>query len=710
MHRNRAGWTAIVVVGVVACAFAARMPWHNPRAPQQTAFSALASPSIVSAAPPVGTLVNGAQPLIARGALLLSGEVLQLPTPETVINVDVVVGTQRIPASVRGQTYTALVPGDLGNAMVTVEVRANRLRYLSVLGGLDRQYRLAGADRQLDSNEQRALRVSPYSTALHKLVHYTLGRDAQSDDEFERGMRSLDGWELEVASSTIWVYAGHPEQLPAGVIDSYALLDDRVAFAKTVELFREPGAIANGFFAWQPADAPLHSLDDLPGTLLMMSALPANGLPTATTRVHWLERTGPSTFAMIESNALTNPRYTASVDESGRLLLTADGWIGGLATLADGTQPLRRNTDYVLRRLYQGEKYSQWYLELHWVQPRSVEDPWNSRGSGTARFLLTAINASDWVLPTQDWTLEPGTRALPWACFGAHVFDMRDCEYVQHKRQANGSGNLVDYGSKVDAALAPVPANRTGPDFTWAVQTDGSLKVVNSDASSWFWKVESADDGAGPVLEFQRSQRADRQMMERVGVGFTAAQRRAGDQIANFAGNWRGGFNAAQAWRYSDGPIIEFNNRNAEGSANWGVEYDHVPSAGRVTTSSLLNGAYFDVWNTAKPPATQCVLGPDGCLTRSTYFKPLRRVGQRYYGVEEINELFLANGWPNMVERTATRPAWYDCVGGACLGANGLEASGGGAVPFQAAWRPVMSGRAQWKGRAEFNAAERRLP
>lgn len=710
MLRNRAGWTAIIVVGVVACAFAARMAWHNPRAPHRTAVPALASPSIVSAAPPNGTRVNGAQPLVARGPLLLMGDVLQLPTAETVISVDVVVGGQRIPASVQGQTYSALVPSDLGNAMVTVEVRADRLRYFSVLGGLERQYRLAGGDQRLDTDEQRALRVSPYSTALHKLVHYTLGRDAQSDDEFERGMRSLDGWELEVASSQIWAYATNPEQLPAGVADAYALLDDRVRFAATVEASREPGWLANGFFAWQPADAPLRSLDDMPASLLMMSALPANGAPTAAARVHWLDRTGPTTYSMVESEALTTPRYTGSLDPTGRLVLEPVGWVGGLIQLDDGTKHLRRNSYYVLRRLYQGEKYSQWYLELDWAEPRSVDDPWNNRSYGKARFVLTAVNAEEWVLPTQDWALEPGTRALPWACFGTHVFDLADCDYVQHKRRADGTGNLIDFGPKVDAALAPVPANRTGPDFTWSLQSDGALRVINSDATSWFWKAEGTEDGAGPVLQFQRSRRADRQLMERVDVSFTMAQRRAGDEIATFAGNWRGGYDAGQAWRYSDGPTVAFNQRNADGSARWGVDYDNVPSSGRATSSSLLNGAYFDTWNTAKAPATQCEVSANGCLTRTTYFKPLRRVGQRYYGVEEVNELFLANGWPNTVERIATRPVWYDCIDGACLGASGLESSGGAAMPFNAAWRPVVAERAQWARRSGFSAADRRLP
>lgn len=695
MKRIRTGVAIVAMLGVVAGAWAARMGFDFDRLPHARASMMLAS---AQAAATAGTRSQGSQPLIPPVDLMLSGEVVDVNATSEPLSVVAYLGDQSLPASVQGNRYWVKLPGGNAQGMVRVEARAGHNYYVSVLGAYQRMVNWAGADRTLDLDEQPALRVSPYSTALYWLTRYALGdRLARSDAEFERAMRATNGGEIEAASALLWIASNNPQELAGRYPDGLSKLRDRSYFQSYMQGVHNPGHWAEAFLSWQKTYAPLRSLDELPAQTVMMSALKMDGLPQSVDRLHYLERTSPTTFTMVENTAQVGRRYTASLDEKGDVQLEPIYETRGMITDPDtGTTYIRTYLHYSLRRLYRGERYSQWYLQLTWEDdgPNSTPASFPVR-SGHSEYVLSGINVEQWELPQDFAALESGTRALPWFCMGAHALSLSQCEYTEHRRRADGSGELIDYGAKVDSQGQALPNRRIGPAFTWSIDTSGGLVVTTADVATSFWRVDSNEQGVGPVLYRARSLRPGSEGLAMMGLAFTVPQRDANEALTAASGRWVGGASAAMPSLYSEDMGYEEYLRYADGSMQRRSVYEGTQWPWRTATWQNLGGTLLDSVHYVTSPATTCSEAIASgaktvCISRLYYFRPLRRMGNRYYGIQEIYEQWHYVSGPMAPQLWASQGVAWDCTEGACLGSSGLAANAAPPRAMSIA-RPVLT-------------------
>lgn len=690
----------LATVGVVAWAMAAHIQVDFRRLPADR--GSMSTHAMAPAPAVVGRRLQGSQPLVATADLLLAGDVVDINAATGPLSVVAYVGERAFPATVQGTAYSVLIPGGVGTGMIRVEAHAGSIYFVSVLGAHLRQLALAGPDRRLDISEQSALRISPYSTSLYWLTRYALGdRQATTDAEFERAMRATNGHEIEVASSLLWLTANHPQELEGRYANGLAKLGDRAYFQGYMEGSRDPLHIAKGFLGWQQTYAPVRSLDELPAQSLLLSALKMDGMPQSVDSLRYIERVSANLFSITENTALTGRRYTASVDANGDIQLAPTSEIRGLITDPEtGTGYVRTYLHYSLRRLYRGAQYSQWYLVLSW-EDRSGGGSSSSfpTRSGQDETVLTGLNVEAW-MHTQDFAaLEPGTRALPWACMGAGELNLRVCEYAQHRRRADGTGELVDQGSKVDAQLQPLPTRRVGAAFRWSIDTSGGLVLTTADVATSFWRVDSAEAGVGPVLYRSRSLRPGSEGLVMMGLGFTIPQRQASEILTAAEGNWVGGYYGSVPSLYSEDMGYAEHQRNADGTVQRRSVYEGTQWPWRTWSWQNVDGALFDRVDYAPAPATSCAgaiaAGTESsCMARLIYFKPLRRIGNRYYGVEETYEQLIMAGWAQAPQLWSSRSVSFDCRQGPCQGSTGLAVNAAPALrpPGTAPWGARRAG------------------
>ncbi|WP_139381551.1 hypothetical protein [Pseudoxanthomonas indica] len=706
MKRIKTGLAIVAVLGVVAGAWAARMQWASPDTASgvsnRTDSRGVALPA--SAAAAAGKRANGSQPLVPGGIVTLVGEVVELAPGGRPMSVVVQVGANDYPAVVQGTTYSVRVSGAPSNAMVKVVVESTRVHYESVLGTYGRLHVLAGADNTLSLSEQPALRVSPYTTALEYLARNSLGHAAGSDREFELAVRSVYSDELENAAYLISAVSAGTIALPTLFADGYGMLHDRDRFR---DLYYDTAflAAAKGYLDRQATQAPVASLANIPVKLAMMSALPWHELPMNADQFFLFDRSASGQALFLESISLPSPYYNVSVLPNGVIDLQPwNPYPNQFYRAADNTNVNRTRVRYQLRRLFQGADYSQWVVRLDWKEQVITWDDTGAIETGTDYFVLGGVDMDRWIRPEGWGNLNGKQVALPTTCPEQNTLQVIQCAFARQRFNIGGTGVQVEPGEKMDDDFVLYPVAADGVATTWSVDVAArSLSVGHDMLQSTYWKVDDSRYGMSPVVYRSRDTRYG---YTRVGLGFQIPENTPQQGALTAEGDWWADDFRSLPATYMD---YEWQRRVQRDGANNADYRTYIEGTWPTPTRhqwSFANGAWLDSRALVTAPMTTCAeIFPAICYSKGTYFRPLLRAGNRYYGVREEYDHY--NNWVNGSDslRSRSRAGFYDCLSGPCTGPNGLvdlapvAATAAPARPAVAA-RAAYGSRAAIKGRA----------
>lgn len=701
VKRIQKAMALVAALGVAAGALAARMDWMSREArPGAGPHTAVALSAAAAAA--TGTRANGSAPLVPGGQFTIVGEVVELASAGAAMNVVVQVGDKVFPAVIQGNTYRARVYGGPSNAMVKVVVESTRVHYESVLGSFGRQYALAGTDAILSLAEQPAARVSPYTTALEYLTRNSLGHAAGSDHEFELAVRSVYSDELENAAYLISGVTQGTVALPTMFADGYGLLHDRDYFR---DLYYDTAflAAAKGYLDRQATQAPVASLTDVPAKLAMMSALPWHELPMNANQLFLLDRPAAGQSLFLESISLPAPYYTLTVLANGVIdLLPQNPYPNQFYRAADNVNINRTRVRYQLRRLFQGAEYSQWVVRLDWKEQVVTWDDTGAIETGTDYFVLSGVDMAKWIRPEGWGNLRGKQVALPTTCSEQNTLQVIQCAFARQRFNIDGTGAQVEPGKKLDDEFALYPVAADGATTAWSVDVAArSLSMTHESLQTTYWKVDDSRYGISPVVYQSRDTRYG---YTRVGLGLQIPETNPQSIALTAEGDWWADDFRSLPATYMDYEWQRRVQRDASNNADYRTFVETTWPTPTRYQSFNVNGAWLDSRAQVSAPNTTCAdIWPQICYSKGTYFRPLLRAGNRYYGVRE--EYDHINNWVNGKDtlRTRSRAGFYDCLSGPCTGPNGLvDVAPVAATAAQAPARRAVASRAAVQSRAAY--------
>lgn len=678
------GFAAILVISASAAVFfGGRYLKHTSPGPLV--------PKATAAAAPVR--VNGSRPLVPPSLLSLSGEVVEL-APGASVTVSASVGGTTYQAAVSGNTYSVSIGRPASDQIVTVEARSTRAHYRSVIGSEGSIRVLAGSDAHLTLSEQPALRVSPYSTALGWLVRVALGdRDATSDAEFEKMTRVAASSDLEHAAYVLAGFARNELYIPAqfaGYADGYQLLRDRDAFSQFISY----GARAEsaGYLFEQPQEQPLASSEILPGQLVFMEGAPREQLPVLPGDVFMLSRRGDGRFDFEERTPLSDPINTVVFDAQGRMQFVPVGnqvrLITKLTDVGGGQMasvPFERTAaGRTVKRLTRGNETSVWAMRSVW---HDVEVGTSTPVTEEIEYHILSSTALDALAIPNGWsTVAASTVALPWMCGSYEVpeeqiYDLSECGYVEHRFENGGSGSTVDQGWKVDPQTM-APKLLRSQTFSWLLGAQGALDLTDGNVATTLWLLKDYPSDIGPAFYRSRSLAGAWSGKTMVGISMAARKNMSSWPASAMTGSWRSGVPDYLPNWYTTKYYDTLLQRNAGGTGQETYATNPtIPIWWQAVGGAAYDQrtrAFYSPSNPSNPPivencASALANGAYTCITRVQYFKPIARVGNRYYGVEEVfTRTFYpadpAQGLPEESWTTRDRStlAYYDCTSGAC--------------------------------------------
>ncbi|SFL25701.1 putative regulatory protein, FmdB family [Lysobacter sp. cf310] len=677
MRRNRK-WLAATTAVVMVAAFAAPV-FHNVI---QSALARAASMRVLPQAAPGDPAepieVRGSQPKRPPVSLTIAGEISGLAPGAAPDSILVRVGNRSFSGQIQGGGYVATIDALDPAEMVDVQVLSQRVRYRSVVGSFGKLIAHTGGDRRVDAVELPTLRVSPWSSALAFLVSKVLdGRDAASDREFEQASRSLLGDDLFGARSLLEGVSSGTVALPNGYADGQQLLENEAAYSAWLNSDKlKPEAV----FA-QADYAPLAFLSQLPPQTLMMAPIQRDNFPVFSNAPQLLLSNTDGSYSLYEGDSEeARPTYTAQLAASGDVLLLPR--TPRVYERYEGVTRMRLSLDrIVLRRLFDGEHYDLWATRQEWTktavdQPALPPQPyWSMR--------LWSVSDLQEVARAGSWISAPTRRALPWPCTQrtsqmSSGLRLENCDFVQHRFDAGGGGLTEDHGFKVGADMQPQAAE-AGVAFAWYVE--GRALVVDTPlATLRYWSVDG-DDAVDTVVYIANGKGANAAQTWS-GVSGSLAVDSLQFEVAQAQGVWTLASAATLATAYPNPHYTLEIQRDAGGVGEqrqdgYGLGPRAVPNKW-----DMVQGRVYDVLTTAEFGPGQgrrnvhdCVSAfAAGALTcapaRIRTFRPLHRVGDGLYGIEELHMQFEQKppGYAGVYDVVSSaRPNFQRCLAGACL-------------------------------------------
>lgn len=626
-----------------------RMPVGHrvPRAPVEGAIEYPGSPPKL---PPVSVRI--------AGDIEMAGS--ETPT------VTVRFGNQQIPAVVNGNTFTADLTLLNPASIVSIEMSKPNLQYRALLGSAQLLKRQAGADGRLDISENPSLRVSPISTAIHFFVSRELGgRLPTSDDEMDKALRALTPADLAPAANLQRVILQGERQLPSGFTSATELLADREAYRQFLILYPDIRSGANAYLRTSPAGT--FAASDLDRNWLLTTRIARDGAPFVQPTVQLMLRR-PGGFAVSAFQSRSNPNFGAELLADGDLRITPEGqpYFDSLV-FANQIDPTNPSRSIVNRATIQRETYRRLFVgkrQQIWLQTREEtrnypQYPSQPTVAATTNTLFNASVFEDAVVPVAE-TDVLGRRAIPYFCLQPSQVNgepavLQNCEFALHTMGANGFGHADGIGPKVDSALVPASASGSA-GVQWSVDA-GALRIDGPDYSAKFWRLGLAD-GVADAMVFQVTAQsgADTQVL----AGHTIVLN--GNLPVFFgptepAGTWHyGSFDAPEEYGYGEqfavGPSRFI--RNADGTqsqttflsegfgepavtlvqrSGWkliGLNFYDTRYRANIQTGNTYIQFFHSCESAFALGATQCA------PTRVRYFRPIAKVGNRWYGIEDI--------------------------------------------------------------------------
>lgn len=638
-------------------------------------------------APPDGALLmRGSQPLLPPGKLHIVGEVAALAAGDHLQSVELRVGTDVIPVGVQAQYWEATVLLTDVERMVSVETRSSKGRQASLLGSLSRLSTMAAGDGRVDVHEHSALRVSPFSTALARHVEYALGRPPATDPELDQTARAVGHDGLDALAYALGGIAAGELPLPAGYQDGYAFSADRAAFHAWQDL--PPRDAWSGYVFGHEGGAPVAHLSELPARMLMLGGLSVTQYPGYTGSTRLLERMSDGSVNFHEDQPLSNPNYRISLDGLGQIILTPTTTVSRLyeRTFPDVSVVRRTSQGHVLRRLARSGSTSLWILKSDWVD-LDVGSAGAPPVPVTEYRVLSGTDLDGWVRASA-WSFSSLQFSLPWLCIEPGTLlpeRMGICGYPLHGFGANGSGYTTEQGMPLTADGEPmVPWGSTV--FDVAIDNGTRLTIDNSQTQTHFWRLQSGTVGRSvvPTVFLSRSLQGTTQGETLVGLtpSFLLQFDVTQPSIIQPLGNWRTGFQQAQAPSYLGPDISVTFSRLADGTSQYSVQGDYGDSVDSLRWSMTgfgiynvrASARYADGSSRQVNGCTPSVIaaGAISCSALVRYFRPITLARGSYYGVEERYQVRYpdpnASGQPRFaIARDYSRLGFEMCESVECI-------------------------------------------
>ena len=645
-HNDARGMLSSVRAG---SGFRPRTPFGAtvPRAPAE---GAIERPGSLPKVPPVSVRI--------AGDIEMAGS----ETPSVIVRF----GNQQIPAVVTGNTFTADLNLINAASIVSIEMSKPNLQYRALLGSAQLLKRQAGMDGRLDIAENPSLRVSPFSTAVHFFVSRELGgRLPTSDEEMDKAVRALTPADLLPAANLQRVIVQGERQLPSGFASATELLADREAYRQFLILYPEIRDGADAYLRSVPAGA--FSTADLGRNWLLTTRIGRSGVPFVQPVVQlMLQR--PGGFAVSATQSRSNPNFGAEVLADGDLRITPEGQpYFDVMVFANQVDPVNPTRSIVNRAIIQRETYRRLFAgkqQQIWLQVREESRSYPQYPSEPAVAVTTSalLNASvldDVAAPVAEADVI-GRRAIPYFCLQPSHLDgepavLQNCEYALHTMGANGFGQVDGLGLKVDTALIPTAASGS-VGVQWQLDA-GTLRIDSPESSAKFWRLGLAD-GVADAMLFQATTQSGGETQ--VLLGHTIVLN--GNLPVFFGpadpvGTWHyGSFDTPDEYGYGEQIVLGPSRfiRNADGTqtqttslsegygdpaltlfqrSGWkliGLNLYDTRYRANIPTNDIYTQLFHSCESAFALGATQCA------PTRVRYFRPLAKVGNRWYGIEDL--------------------------------------------------------------------------
>lgn len=705
-------WLAILLAG--ASAVAIMRPERDMRG-QPTALPTPASAQVSLAVGSPGDPIarNGSASLAVPVSLTLDGELLGIPDDAPAPSVTVHVDGVAIPGTVAGKRYAASLSYLPPTATVSVTVQSGAIRYHAWVGSMARLKRLARGNSVLSARDAHGLKVGPWSTALAAIARAELGgREPHSDAEYEAAQEHMRGPDLAWIAFLLEQYAYEQRRLPEGFATGHdvALSADALR-GELQSLGYVPNTWTHTLVGYTFNMAPISAVVDpasLPATWLARYPRARGELPI-NLGVLTLFRDGANGYDVYQHASTNDPHHESEWLPDGTLRLIPAApvavttyettWFShGVAVRIDW-----RSDRMTWRRITDGDDVDLWQLVQDWSlsypdYPAQPADTSRGMQIVSVRDLASVVRSNAWA------QLEGQRRTLPTMCIRtvASRKVIQACDTAIHRFDAGGTGMTEDVGVKVSSRMTP-QAGTAGVDFSWSRRADGSVELqYASGATTRLWATDG-EPGLDLVLTRAalREDGIDYFVTESVlsivpmAVPFTRP---------HVTGTWYSGIAEARPLGYPRETHAFQIVRNPEGSGELidrGFNYD----ARFPQTWSLFGERVYDVRTMARfantgngsSPVTDCATafaqGAVACSpTYVRYLRPLRRVGNRVYGIEEIHtqQILREQGdtSPYPDNSISTRSSYQRCVAGECLG-YAIEPAF--AQPLQSVARPMTS-------------------
>jgi hypothetical protein len=640
---------------------------------------------------------NGSRPLTVPVTLKVSGVVDGLGPGTSPTRVTLRSGSRTYDATLSGNTYTANLSGLDHSGMVSVEVEAPRVRYRSIVGSFLSLKIDSRGDRAVTVAEHPALRVSPWSTSLAWLVERGLGGAVPSDAEYRRVLGSVNGTDAIKMAYVLARFAeGTFDPMPPHAT-GMALVEDESAYRALLSV-ETPDVLAQEWMIQQADGVPVTSLASLPASFGLLGARPVDDLAASQT-------------ALVLINAGGNAWRFASSEFESPPLLDASLVSGGVVRLVPQTPWVREKYESVelgyslirqelqsiqLKRLTAstGAGKGLWAVQRDWLDT-AVYFPELPPRSRQDMVVLNGVDLDAAARPV-DWALQHGEAAMPWLCrdnaaLATDQVVLKVCEYALHQFVGHGTGVVLDFGPKVDKDLAPAPG-APGSTFQWSSGPGNRLTVVGPEASTRFWLLDAADSDY-PRLVYSSGNASGESL---AGVTLALVDEGVTLSSSDIVGSWLNSFSIATPILYPDPGLFLFFERNPDGTAqerSLGVgEQEQTVSHRWIHQDGILRDTRYQAYfpDGSRKRVLDCAAaiagGADKCIAeRSRYFRPLRRIFGRVFGIEHIyyNPEYLDID-DSRAQLVASRPNFYECDSGACSGAAAVSAPATASAYLQA--------------------------
>ena len=263
---------------------------------------------------------------------------------------------------------------------------------------------------------------------------------------------------------------------------------------------------------------------------------------------------------------------------------------------------------------------------------------------------------------------------------------LNECEFAEHFFGSNGTALAQGLGQKIDSSMNPVTTAGSSA-VAWSIASDGSLRLQGAGYSVSMWRLGITEDVADAMIYIATSQDgADTLKLAghtvvldgNAPVAFAAADvvgkwklGTFGDEHAPYAYNTNNGFSVDTFVRSADGTQSQDSYAGPLDDATDEFQTWHYRSGWKMVDSALYDTRYrANVPLSSMPVNTSyfssCqaafALGATQCAPiRVRNFRPLAKVGNRWYGIENLYTRALITNYtpPFQIDRF-TRATYHE--------------------------------------------------